>query len=188
MKQVFNAIKSFVYSSPFHHSTVGRRPFFRYVFLLLLAGIGLFISSCQKEELQSPLQKQGLLGNLQKTDLQKKSVPFKGKFTVDPKTDVATGEATHIGKFTAVSQPNTENFPRINSTSISTGANGDQIFTSDIGLFQDLGNGMAEVNIHCTISGGTGRFAGATGSYNTHAIANLALGTFEATMEGTISY
>lgn len=174
--------------SPFHHSYNQGRLFSKYRFVLLLAGVVLLLSGCQKEDRMSGSEHQNLLNNAQNQNLKKKALPYKGKFTVDLKTGVATGVGTHIGRFTAVGQRNNENFPHVTGTSISTAANGDQIFTTDIGLFEDLGDGTAQANFECTITGGTGRFEGATGSYKTHGIVNFVLGTASVTFEGTITY
>ncbi len=162
----------------------------------------MIISSCQKEEIQSSSQKQDLLSSSQKEALQsssqkenrisgsqkEKSVPFKGKFTIDPTTHVATGQGSHIGKFTLVPLVNAGGFPYLTSTVTITAANGDQLFATNTGFYQDLGNGMAEVDFDNTITGGTGRFAGATGSFEVHIIVDGTAGTEYGTFEGTISY
>jgi hypothetical protein len=76
---------------------------------------------------------------------------------------VGTGEGTPIGKFTYASQDNFEKFPTITCTTIMTAANGDQLFGNQIGIVQDMGNGIGKVDFDNTIKGGTGRFANATG-------------------------
>ncbi len=176
MKQALTAIKSLVLRSPLHHIVSPRKVFAKYSLVLLLAGFAVISSSFQKENRISGSQKE-------------KTVPFKGKFTVDLTTGVVgTGVGTHIGKFTIVVQDNLQFFPNITGTVTITAANGDQIFATHTGLFHDLGLGMAEVDFDNTIIGGTGRFAGATGSYESHADVNLVAGAGSATFDGTISY
>jgi hypothetical protein len=190
MKQVLKSFKSFVLSSSQNHPIAKPETFSKFLFVLLLAGNALFISSCQKEELQSSLQKQELQANSQKQEQKIGCVPFKGKFTLSftQNGPTSTGEGTHIGRFTSVETSSSAVFPEINSTTTSTAANGDQIKTMDIGFATDQGNGLFEVNITCTITGGTGRFAGARGSYKTHAIVNPSAGEGSATFDGTICY
>jgi len=172
MKQVLATIASFVLGSPLHVSTYQKRPFSKYCSLILLAGLVLFIGGCQKD---SPF---------------KKPVPFKGQMTVSSTESgtVGTGEGTPIGKFSYASQDNFEKFPTITCTTIMTAGNGDQLFGTQTGIAQDMGNGIAKVDFDNTIKGGTGRFAEATGSLKIHVIVNTALGTGSATFDGTISY
>jgi hypothetical protein len=80
------------------------------------------------------------------------------------------------------------NFPFVTGTAIITAANGDKIFTSFSGSLEDLGNGMLDVNFENTITGGTGRFAGATGSFNNSGTASLTTFTANTTFTGTIDY
>jgi hypothetical protein len=189
MKQVLGPIKSFPLGSPRLHSAHQQWLLSYCVSILVFLCIASFITGCQKENLQSISQAPDQLSLLQKQDQQEKLVPFRGKFTIDLKTNVSTGEGTHVGRFTAVGTSNTGVFPDINAATTSTTANGDQIFTTDIGLAQDPdGDGIYNVYLTCTITGGTGRFAGATGSYKTHAIVNFSLGEGSATFEGTIAY
>jgi hypothetical protein len=120
----------------------------------------------------------------------KHSVPFEGKYTFSFGADGVSGKGigSHIGIFTLVEQNNDEGFPVITGTATFTTANGDQLFANHTGLVQLLGNGMADVNSEFTITGGTGRFVGATGGFESHGPANLALGTGSSEFEGTISY
>lgn len=146
--------------------------FSRYRFVLLL-GVIAMLAGCQKPN-----------------DHIKKTVPFKGKFTVSIGKDGihGTGEGSPIGRFTLFAQDNEENFPQITGTVTITAANGDQIFATHTGLAEEIGNGMVKVDFDNTITGGTGRFAGATGSFEMHAIVNEVLGTGSATFDGTITY
>jgi hypothetical protein len=174
MKQVSNAIKSFVLSSPLYHLISQRKASSKYLFVLFLAGIAIGTSSFQKENLHT------------------KSVPFKGKSTLsfDFANGLVTGTGTgsHIGRFTSVAMDDLSNFPEITSTGTFTAANGDEISFTQNGTAQDLGNGILHGDFNATITGGTGRFAGATGNFVNHVFVNENLATGSAEFEGTISY
>ncbi|MEO5997501.1 MAG: hypothetical protein ABIN89_12250 [Chitinophagaceae bacterium] len=171
---------------------------FKYHFMLLIAGFTMLMSSCQKEELLNSPQKQDLLTSSQTQDLQKKAVPFKGKFTLIGESISpihlqfnGTGEGSHIGKFTLVDQVYLDR--SIPNTAIITAANGDQILTTFSATAVEAGpNGTRLVTNYNIITGGTGRFAGATGNFISHAIlsTNTTTGitTGSDSFDGTISY
>ena len=162
MKQLSNA-KSVVPVSFRHHSLL---------FVLLLAGSVMVGSGFQN----------GVSA--------KHTVPFEGKYTFSFGAAGVSGKGigSHIGTFTLVEQNNDEGFPVITGAATFTAANGDQIFANHTGLVQLLGGVMADVDSEFTITGGTGRFIGAIGSFESHGPANLALGTGSSEFEGTISY
>ncbi|MDQ6609265.1 MAG: hypothetical protein M3Y85_05535 [Bacteroidota bacterium] len=175
MKQVSNAINSFVLDSRLHRSIPQRKTFSKCLFILLLAGVAIGGSSFQKENLMNSSQKQ---------DHKNKCVPFKGKFTISfTETGVdGTGEASHIGRFTFVANDQL-------STIIITAANGDQIFTTfTITVHNPLPNNMAQVHLDNIITGGTGRFAGATGSFGMDVLVNESFGIGAGTLGGTICH
>lgn len=154
--------------------------FVKYTFLLVLTGFAVFSSSFKKELLQNSSQKHSQL---------KPSVPFRGKITLSLTNGVAgTGTGSHIGRFTLVAEDNEVGFPVITGTVTITAANGDQIFATHTGFAQELGNSMLQVDFDNTITGGTGRFAGATGRFDINANVNENVGTGTATFDGTISY
>ena len=131
---------------------------------------------------------------------QRKQVPFRGRMeglaTVTPLTgpfvavDIEeSGNATQLGRF-EVSSSNVTN--RADRTAVGTfeftAANGDTLtadFTerfapTDVpGVFSDV--------ITATITGGTGRFAGATGSFVSDRVADHVTGIVSDSFEGTIS-
>ena len=127
-------------------------------------------------------------------------VPFKGSLegnvTVAPLTppyvqvDVdAAGKATHLGRF-SLAIPHVVN--RASSTAIGsyefTAANGDTLtadFTGQSSLTAAPGV-LAIVEI-ATITGGTGRFAGATGSFTIERLFDTVAGTTTGSFKGTIS-
>lgn len=164
MKQVSNAIKFFVLSSPRLHPIPQRKAFSNCHLFPFFAGFVILICSCQKDELN-------------------KCSPFKGKFTLSHTETgvIGTGVGSHIGRFTLDAKST--------GSSTITAANGDQIFTTFTVLkYQPLDNGMAQVDLDNTITGGTGRFARATGRFEINALENVNLGTGSATFDGTICY
>ena len=177
MKQVSKAIK--IFSLNFNYYLTQKGTFSKYLFVFLLSGFAIITSSFQKGNFSGDPQYS--LG---------KAVPFEGKFTFSFGASGVSGIgiASHMGTFTLIEENNEEGFPVITGTAIMTGANGDQIFANHTGLVQIVGNGIADVNSEFTITGGTGRFTGATGSFQSQGSANLFLGTGSSTFEGTIRY
>jgi hypothetical protein len=125
-------------------------------------------------------------------------VPFKGSFagtqSVTPLTPPlalvngsGTGTATHLGQFTAAF-PHTVNFAtRVGvGTYTFTAANGDTLTADFTGQAQGTPPNISIVE-HGTVTGGTGRFAGATGTFTVQRSFNQATGATEGSFEGTIS-
>ena len=69
-----------------------------------------------------------------------------------------------------------------------TAANGDELHLTHVGTSAPAGPGLVSFVAQMTIVGGTGRFAGATGTARGVGLANLAAHTSSVTFEGTISY
>ena len=100
---------------------------------------------------------------------------------------VGTGEATHLGRFTltsvfTVTQPP----PRGSGTATWTAANGDQIFTTVTGQGVLTFPVLALLETH-SITGGTGRFAGASGSMILERSLNVQTFVSSGSITGTIS-
>ena len=128
--------------------------------------------------------------------------PFKGSFTTTSeilqpapvlKTRITgTGNVSQLGKtsFVALSTLNFTTQPPfiLGGTATFTAANGDEIYTSFTGTSTPAGEGMLNVVMTHTITGGTGRFLNATGSFtgNTTAFPGHSEGYIEH--EGTIRY
>lgn len=125
------------------------------------------------------------------------AVPFKGSFegtqTVTPVQPPlamvegeATGQATLLGRFT-VEFPHTVNFATASGvgTYTFTAANGDTLTATFTGQAQ-LGT-VTSIVEQATVTGGTGRFAGAAGSFTARRLFDPATGTTTGTLEGTIS-
>ena len=107
-----------------------------------------------------------------------KSVPFKGSWTgvtvsADPTNfpvvgvvSDGTGQLTHLGRYFMTS-PHTSNVftGETIGDQIFTAANGDMLTASCAGFPVMQANGDVIGDLDCEITGGTGRFEGATGDY-----------------------
>ena len=133
----------------------------------------------------------------------KNQVPFKGSIQgheIDtpqggpPPTTLnvdgsARGIATHVGQFSFSYQ-----LTVILANGTATGsaqliaANGDSVFTTVAGSSEPTAtpgvNSITEIN---TITGGTGRFAGAQGSFTVERLINLVTGFTSGSFHGTIT-
>ncbi len=127
-------------------------------------------------------------------------VPFRGTLagtaSVTPLTPPmvsvrieATGTATHIGRFT-LQAPHVVNQATLTAvgTYLITAANGDTI-TADLAGTATMVEPPNVVSITetATVTGGTGRFAGATGTIQVERIFNRATGVTTGTLTGWIS-
>jgi hypothetical protein len=117
-------------------------------------------------------------------------VPFKGhaEYTltaVEPDGTlryIGTGLATHLGLFTADASLFPDGDGKFSATAIFTAANGDQLFLIAEGTFTlpTLVVGKA------TITGGTGRFEGATGDADFMDVTSIV--SVDQSFEGTIQF
>jgi hypothetical protein len=127
-----------------------------------------------------------------------KELPFRGSIQAVEITDVqfprlfvdgsGFGNATHLGRFTVTYEVEAnllthETF----GSSLFTAANGDSLATDITGLGTPTENPDVHsiVEVH-TITGGTGRFAGATGTFIRTSLLNLVSGSTSGSFEGTI--
>jgi hypothetical protein len=100
------------------------------------------------------------------------------------------GQATHLGKFEMTSP----HFSTLDTLFVEgeqnfTAANGDTLAAHITGFLAPVGPGVLEGTLEGTITGGTGRFAGATGRYNFHLVSSFNGFGFDtvATIDGVIS-
>ena len=127
------------------------------------------------------------------------SVPFKGSFegtqTVTPLpggvgsvTGSGTGTATHLGQF-SVAFPHTVTFATRTGegTYTFTAANGDTLTASFVGQATPQGSSVSIVE-HGRITGGTGRFADASGTFTVERTFTQATGLTEGSFEGAITW
>ena len=126
-------------------------------------------------------------------------MPLKGPFqaveTQQPNlptvfvTATGSGEATRLGRFT-VSYEGTVNVQTGASTGLSahyTAANGDSLFAEGSGQATPTETpGVLKIVETYTITGGTGRFAGASGNITTDRIVDLTTGITSGTISGNI--
>jgi hypothetical protein len=128
-------------------------------------------------------------------------VPFKGSFAgVETNTSfnfpfasqltVTTGNATHLGRFTA-DNPHVVNVVTLTGCGPYefTAANGDTVTAADVcGEASLTGTpGLLSIVEQGTITGGTGRFAGATGNFTVTRLFDSVAGTTTGSFSGTIS-
>ena len=101
----------------------------------------------------------------------------------------ATGSATYLGRFT-LEAPHVVNQATLTAagTYLITAANGDTI-TADLAGTATMVEPPYVISITetATVTGGTGRFAGATGSIHVERIFNRATGVTTGTLSGWIS-
>jgi hypothetical protein len=129
-------------------------------------------------------------------------VPFKGSdlgyFVVSPTgnptvvltQDFATGRATHLGKYKLVAQEfiNLATLEVTDGSFTITAANGDTIYGTYSGQAAATDKpGVITYDVTGPITGGTGRFEGATGTLNFLGVADLSTGVLSETITGTIS-
>jgi len=127
-------------------------------------------------------------------------VPFNGSWVSHETYDVqfpvmfvhgtATGYATQIGRYTATYEEQVDLFTGSSVGAITVvAANGDVIFATQTGQGDPTPDpdifSIVEVS---TITGGTGRFAGATGTFTIERLVSLSTGDSSGSFSGTISH
>jgi hypothetical protein len=100
----------------------------------------------------------------------------------------ATGNATHLGTFTA-EFPHTVNFATRTGEGVYTftAANGDTLTADFTGQAQGA-SPLVDIVEQATVTGGTGRFAGASGTFTVQRRFNQTTGVTEGSFEGTMSF
>lgn len=129
-----------------------------------------------------------------------REVPFKGSFegtlTVSPPTEppllpsfiAATGNATHLGRFTLEIPHVVNPVTRIGIGRFEfRAADGDMLFADLVGQATMTAPGILSTVDTATITGGTGRFAGATGMFTGNRVFVVGAGPVTGVFEGTIS-
>ena len=123
--------------------------------------------------------------------------PFKGTVTAVETSQVVfpvasviregTGTATHLGKYTqhATLQVNVQTFFGTGAATF-TAANGDTLSASVVGQGTPIGPTVLSIVEVYTITGGTGRFAGATGSFTLENTLDLTTHVSTGTFSGSI--
>jgi hypothetical protein len=133
-----------------------------------------------------------------------KQVPFKGTiqtletvesvaFPIVFDSSIGSGNAAHLGRFAWALdvQINISDPERTTATGtgVLTAANGDSLFTqfTAFATNTETPDVIFITEVH-TITGGTGRFTGVTGTFTREALSNLALGFSFGSFDGFISY
>jgi hypothetical protein len=99
-----------------------------------------------------------------------------------------TGTATHLGRYTWVADITlTLAMGTGTAQSTFTAANGDVITAAVTLAGTPAGAGYVNTRESATITGGTGRFAGATGSYVQERLLNVVTGASTGSFDGTIT-
>jgi hypothetical protein len=157
-----------------------------------------FLTSCKKENVITRESENKSISVKEK--MNELGVPFKGHYTTvaqflkGPAVQkiTGTGQATHLGQsvFVANATVNLTTPPpfAIAGTAVFTAANGDQFYTRFTGTSTPTGPGTSRGVLNHVITGGTGRFADATGSFTGIALVNTASPTNTVSFEGRISY
>jgi len=125
-------------------------------------------------------------------------VPFKGTmqshetyskaFYTQFVTANGFGEATELGKFTATYEMESNLLDMSVSESVYfAGANGDSLRATAVGqAFEDRTPGMFKIIEIYSITGGTGRFEGASGTFTLHRLLSIDAGVASSSFEGYI--
>lgn len=123
-------------------------------------------------------------------------VPFKGNLSGSVTRDntpppihanvAATGTATQLGLF-FLEIPHTVTPPTAHGFYHFTAANGDTLTAEFDGISNLVAPGILHIVETATIKGGTGRFAGASGSFTAERWYDMLAGTTVGSFEGTIS-
>ena len=111
-----------------------------------------------------------------------------GTFPVFLRSVAGRGHASLLGRFTMTAEFQINVLPDpvegVGSFTL-TAANGDTVFGTSTGLGVVVG-GIAYIKETHTITGGTGRFAGATGTFVAGRVLVEATGMFASSFDGTI--
>lgn len=187
MKQL-STIRNLVIPASQHGIIWKQSLFGRYRFVLLPLVIAILASSCQKphEHLKKTVSLNAVF-----QDTGTLIVP--GSPGVPEQVRInGWGSGTPIGKSTFEDhiKVNTSVSPEIiTGVDVITTSNGDKIFSTFTGYSPDPDEqGNYGVFNNDTITGGTGKFAGATGSFTVTVKGNFNLPTETATYAGTITY
>lgn len=114
--------------------------------------------------------------------------PLKGEFSGSGLS--FQGQLTHLGKFTGQITSFTPSPTGGTTTAVWTAANGDTVHVTSLFTVTGPGTTPGYVAFHqaITINGGTGRFAGATGSAIAMGETTLDFSDYFGAINGTIGY
>ena len=159
---------------------------------VIVLGVCVFAAACSGQELNSPTSPTSTGSKPAQTQAQGGTeLPFDGSFTGVVACSLplcratAEGTATHLGRFTGTlaAQLNPDNSST--GTFTFTAANGDQLSGTFVGQGVPIPPNSARITEVATIGNGTGRFAGATGTFTMVSVHNIDFATGTATETGT---
>ena len=157
----------------------------------LLIGLCLLSAACSSERLSSPTSPTRTSAGLAQSQAQGGTeLPFRGSYAsvieVPPPSAVGTieGTATHLGRFTGRLRAEVTGNTGI-GTFTFLAANGDQLSGTFVGEGVFMPPNTATRTERATIENGTGRFAGATGTFTMVTVDTIDLATGRATGDGT---
>lgn len=163
----------------------------------ILLGLCLFAAACSTQGLSSPTSATStdagaaILASARTHAQGGTERPFRGSFTtatdVPPPSAHATAEGTaaHLGRFTGTLAAEVGPDNRSAGTFIFTAANGDELSGTFVGEGVFMPPNTARLTEVATIESGTGRFAGATGTFTIVRFDNIDFATGTATGHGT---
>ena len=157
----------------------------------ILVVLCLFAAACNSQSLNSPTSPTSTgLGLAQTAAQGGTELPFRGSFTtaldVPPPSarGTAEGTATHLGQFTGTFAAEVSG-NTATGTFTFTAANGDQLSGTFVGEGVFIPPNTARLTEVATIENGTGRFAGATGTFTMVRLDTIDFATGKATGTGT---
>src|SRR3954462_12480911 len=163
---------------------------------MTLVGLCVLSTACSSQALNSPTSPTAATIASAATSLTGHDVPFKGSLTAS-EVDIVTfptlladgaaeGTATHLGRYTAKFNATVNVLDGTSTGSFTfTAANGDQLFSTLVGL--GVGEPIANITETLTITGGTGRLAGVSGTLIVQRTLDLTTGESSGTIEGGIT-
>ena len=161
---------------------------------VIVVVVCLFAAACSGQASNSPTSPTSArLGSAQTAARAGTELPFRGSFNtitdVPPPSAHATveGAATHLGRFTGTLAAEVTSESTSTGTFSFTAANGDQLsgtFVGIEGVF--VSPNTARITEVATIENGTGRFAGATGTFTMVRFDTIDFATGQATGTGTL--
>jgi hypothetical protein len=200
MKQVLITISTFIKNERFNFKQ------FKFsapgIFTVLIS-FTLLIAGCQKQGFDSSSQNQVISNASINKNVKKQVLPFKGGFaTIESVIEIkgntehdritGIGQLTHLGNATFVAdiQFDVVDFSApITGVQTTVAANGDKIFSTFSGYSNvPDAEGNIQANLSETITGGTGRFINATGTFTVKANGNINVPEGKNIFDGTISY
>jgi hypothetical protein len=164
----------------------------------IVLGLCMFAAACSGRGADSPLAPSAATGQGSTQARNGTDLPFQGSFTL--KTHAIEtppilrifgdeeGTATHLGHFTATSLDVVDQ-----TTNTATGtfdfiaANGDRIHTTTVGVENSFTPpNVSHVMLNATIVDGTGRFAGASGSFTIQMVQTIDFSAATPTRSGSV--